>query len=147
MALASCPPALWADYRGPGSGLDIGLVPQLVWLSSHSGSHTASAHHHMQHLLLARAVNCSLRAEVSTWAHTQENVRLRRKCFFVRREPNSQRAKHERDERFNNSRYYILMWVTQASQNWGFFLQFATLSAVVSDGVGLFGAAESIAFG
>lgn len=38
-----------ADYHGPGSGLDIGLVPQLVWqacLSSHLESHQLTAHHH-----------------------------------------------------------------------------------------------------
>ncbi len=52
MVLASCPPTLEADYHGPGSGPDIGLVPQLVWqacLSSHLGSHQLTAHYHIEH--------------------------------------------------------------------------------------------------
>ena len=52
MVLAICPPTLEADYHGPGSSPDIGLVLQLVWqawLSSHLGSHQLTTHHYIQH--------------------------------------------------------------------------------------------------
>lgn len=52
MVLASCPPTLDADYHGPGSDPDAGLVPQLVWqacLSSHLESRQLTAHHLVQH--------------------------------------------------------------------------------------------------
>lgn len=91
MVLASCPPTLEADYHGPGSGPNIGLVPQLVWqawLSSHLGSHQLTAHHHVQHYAAGSfsgkdcklLITC-LTINKSTCTQTQENMRHRHRCL------------------------------------------------------------------
>ena len=86
MFLASCPPSLEGDYHGPGSGPDIGLIPQLVWqawLSSHLGSHQLSTHRYMQHYAAGSfpGRDCKMLITCLTTWHTQENVRRRHRCL------------------------------------------------------------------